>query len=134
MNRLSASVLALTALLSVSANPVFAEAAYPSKPIRIIIPFPPGSGTDSSTRFIAQELTKATGQPVIVDNKAGANGVIAAQSAAQAPPDGYTIFVTTMTTQSVNPHVYKKLPYDPVKDFVSVALMSKAPMLPGGTQ
>ena len=108
---------------------VMAQADYPARPIKIIIPFPAGSGTDSSARFVAQQIAQQTGQAVVVDNKPGANGFIAAQGAAQAAPDGYTVFITTMTTQSVNPFLFKKLPYDPVKDFEPVSLISQSPML-----
>lgn len=108
---------------------VMAQLDYPAKPIKIIIPFPAGSGTDSSARFVAQQIAQQTGQAVVVDNKPGANGFIAAQAAAQAAPDGYTVFITTMTTQSVNPFLFKKLPYDPVKDFEPVSLISQSPML-----
>ncbi len=104
-------------------------AAYPSKAIRFILPFPPGSGTDIGARILAQQVSVQTGQPVVVDNRAGGNGLIAAQAAAQAPADGYTVFVTTMTTQAVNLSLYKKLPYDPAKDFAPVTLLNKSPML-----
>lgn len=120
---LMASLLLLSPLAAV------AQADYPAKPIKIIIPFPAGSGTDSSARFVAQQIAQQTGQAVVVDNKPGANGFIAAQAAAQAAPDGYTIFITTMTTQSVNPFLFKKLPYDPVNDFEPVSLISQSPML-----
>ena len=106
-----------------------APAAYPNKPIRFILPFPPGSGTDIGARILAQQVSNQTGQPVVVDNRAGGNGLIAAQAAAQAPADGYTVFVTTMTTQAVNLSLYKKLPYDPVKDFAPVTLLNRSPML-----
>ena len=120
------------ALLSSAVLLPFAAAAqsdYPSKVIKIIIPFPAGSGTDSSARFVAHQIMQQTRQTVIVDNKPGANGFIAAQAAAQAAPDGYTVFVTTMSTQAVNPYLFKKLPYDPVKDFQAVSLISLSPML-----
>src|SRR6476646_5777367 len=84
---------------------------YPSRPIHIIAPFGPGTATDTVARVVAAELTRLTGQAAIVDNRPGAEGQIGAQAAATAPPDGYTIFVTTQTTQSINQHVYKKLPY-----------------------
>src|SRR5438876_3790692 len=84
---------------------------FPSRPIHIIAPFGPGTATDTVARVVGAELTRLTGQPAIVDNKPGAEGQIGAQAAATAPPDGYTIFVTTQTTQSINQHVYKKLPY-----------------------
>src|SRR5215510_2457133 len=90
---------------------------YPSRPIHIIAPFGPGTATDTVARVVAAELTRLTGQPAVVDNKPGAEGQIGAQAVATAAPDGYTISVTTQTTQSINQHVYKSLPYDPVKSF-----------------
>lgn len=121
----------LTVLVSAGLQPVSAQTAatYPDKPIKFILPFPAGSGTDSSARFVGQGITEATKQPVIVDNRPGADGIIAAQAVARAPADGYTVFITTMTTQSVNPHLYKKLPYDPMKDFAAVSLISRSPMM-----
>lgn len=104
-------------------------AAFPSRPIRFILPFPPGSGTDISARAVAKAITDQTGQAVVVDNRAGGNGLIAAQASAAAPPDGYTVFVTTMTTQAVNLALYRKLPYDPIKDFVPVTRFALSPML-----
>jgi tripartite-type tricarboxylate transporter receptor subunit TctC len=97
---------------------------YPFKPIHIIAPFGPGTATDTVARVIAAELTRQTGQAAVVDNKPGAEGQIGAQAAALAPPDGYTIFVTTQTTQSINQHVYKNLPYDPVKSFAPISALS----------
>ena len=94
---------------------------YPTKPIRIIAAFGPGTATDIVARTIGAELSALTGQPVVIENKAGAEGQIAAQAAAGAPADGYTLFVTTQTTQAINPHVYKALSYDPVKNFQPVA-------------
>lgn len=94
---------------------------YPSKPIRIIAAFGPGTATDVVARVIGAEISTITGQPVVIDNKPGAEGQIAAQTAAAAPPDGYTVFVTTQTTQAINPHVYKSLAYDPVKSFAPVS-------------
>jgi tripartite-type tricarboxylate transporter receptor subunit TctC len=97
---------------------------YPTKPIHIIAPFGPGTATDTVARVIASELTRLTGQAAVVDNKPGAEGQIGAQAAALAPPDGYTLFVTTQTTQSINQHVYKILPYDPVKSFTPISGLS----------
>jgi tripartite-type tricarboxylate transporter receptor subunit TctC len=102
---------------------------YPSRPIRVIVPFPAGSGSDQSARDAANYITRQTGQAVVVDNRPGANGFIAARQAAQAAPDGYTVFVTTMTTQSVNPHLYRRLPYDPRGDFIPVAMLSRSAMV-----
>jgi tripartite-type tricarboxylate transporter receptor subunit TctC len=97
---------------------------YPSRPIHIIAPFGPGTATDAVARVVAAELTRLTGQAAVVDNRPGAEGQIGAQAAASAPPDGYTIFVTTQTTQSINQHVYKNLPYDPVKSFAPISALS----------
>ena len=103
--------------------------AYPSRPITIVIGATPGSTTDGLVRSIAQEVTKETGQVVVVDNKAGANGIIASQYAAHAAPDGYTVFVTTNTTHASNPYMYKNLPYDPVKDFSPVTALVKGDLI-----
>lgn len=97
---------------------------FPSKPIHIISPFGPGTATDTVARVIAAEMSRRTGQSVVVDNRPGAEGQIGAQAAAMAAPDGYTIFVTTQTTQAINQHVYKTLPYDPVKSFAPISALS----------
>ena len=94
---------------------------YPSKPIKIVTAFGPGTATDIAARAIGQDIAVQTGQTVVIENKPGAEGQIAAQSAAAAAPDGYTLFFTTQTTQAINPHVYKSLAYDPVKSFAPVA-------------
>jgi len=123
-------VLAGTAAaLAVAPFGAAAQADYPSKPIRFILPFPPGSGTDVGARMVAKQITDMTGQPVVVDNRAGGNGLIAAQAAATAANDGYTVFITTMTTQAVNLSLYKKLPYDPQADFIPVTRFALSPML-----
>ncbi|MBT2324681.1 tripartite tricarboxylate transporter substrate binding protein [Variovorax paradoxus] len=102
---------------------------YPSKPLTIVVPFAAGSGTDQQARSMAQALSTEYKVPVIVDNRAGASGFLAAQYVAKAPPDGYTMLMTTNTTHAANEHLFKKLPYDPVKDFTPVALLSKGHML-----
>jgi len=94
---------------------------YPARPIKIITAFGPGTATDIAARAIGQDIAVQTGQTVVIDNKPGAEGQIAAQSAAAAAPDGYTLFFTTQTTQAINPHVYKSLAYDPVKSFAPIA-------------
>ncbi|WP_137920521.1 tripartite tricarboxylate transporter substrate binding protein [Hydrogenophaga sp. 2FB] len=103
--------------------------SYPDKPITIVVPFAAGSGTDQQARAMAQALTAEYKATVVVDNKAGASGFIAAQHVAAAAPDGYTLLMTTNTTHAANQHLYKKLPYDPVKDFTPVALLAKGHML-----
>ena len=106
--------------LALAASTVNAQ-PYPSKPITIVVPFAPGSGTNSITRIIAQYLQNALGQSVIVENKVGASGVLAATYVARAAPDGYTLLMATNSTHSANPYLFKKLDYDPVKDFAPVA-------------
>jgi tripartite-type tricarboxylate transporter receptor subunit TctC len=123
-------LLAAGSLLAAAlAAPALHAQTYPSKPITIVVPFAPGSGTDQQARAMAQALTQQYKVPVIVDNKAGASGFIAAQYVAKAAPDGYTLLLTTNTTHAANEHLYKKIPYDPVKDFTPVALLSKGHML-----
>jgi tripartite-type tricarboxylate transporter receptor subunit TctC len=118
---LGAATLALAAAL-----PGIATAqAYPSKPITLVVPFAAGSATDQLARALGQSITEQTKQPVIVENKAGASGMLAAQSAARAAPDGYTVLITTNTTHAANEHLYKKMPYDAVKDFAPVTGLGK---------
>jgi tripartite-type tricarboxylate transporter receptor subunit TctC len=94
--------------------------AYPAKPLKFVIPFSAGSATDAVGRIIAQAMGEALGQTSTVDNKAGANGILGAEAVKGAPGDGYTFLVTTSTTQAANVSLYKKLPYDPVKDFTPI--------------
>jgi tripartite-type tricarboxylate transporter receptor subunit TctC len=104
-------------------------ADFPSKPIKFIVPFPPGSGTDTSARYFSRKLTELTGQPVIVENKPGANGFIAVKAVLNAPADGYTVFVGSNSTLAVNVALFKTLPYDPVADFSPLTMMMRSPAL-----
>ena len=99
--------------------------SYPAKPLTFIVPFAAGSATDQLARALGQSITEQTRQAVVVDNKAGASGMLAAQAAARAAPDGHTVLITTNTTHAANEHLYKKLPYDPVKDFAPVTAIAK---------
>ena len=101
---------------------------YPAKPIRLIVPFPPGGPTDIVARPLAQLLGEALKQQVIVDNRGGAGGAIGADVVAKSPPDGYTLLMATVGTHAINPALYKNLPYDPVKDFAPIALVAAAPI------
>ncbi|WP_280156135.1 tripartite tricarboxylate transporter substrate binding protein [Piscinibacter sp. XHJ-5] len=112
-------------LAAVLAPSAFAQARYPEKPITFIVPFAAGSATDQLARALGQSLSEQAKQAVVVDNKAGASGMLAAQAAAKAPADGYTVLITTNTTQAANEHLYKKLSYDPVKDFMPVTGLGK---------
>ncbi len=101
--------------------------SYPNKPITLVIPFAAGSGTDFVARTVAQKLSERLKQPVVVDNKAGASAQIAAQFVAKAAPDGYTLFMTTNTSHSANPWMFKTLNYDPIKDFTPIVRVGELP-------
>jgi tripartite-type tricarboxylate transporter receptor subunit TctC len=120
------STLAAVAALALAAfaGPASAQ-AYPAKPITFLVPFAAGSATDQLARALGQSITEQTKQAVVVDNKAGASGMMAAQAAARAPADGYTVLISTNTTHAANEHLYRKLPYDPVKDFAPVTGLGK---------
>jgi tripartite-type tricarboxylate transporter receptor subunit TctC len=122
------SVIALLCLGVAAHSPAAAQpTAYPTKPIRLVVPFTPGGSTDILARAIGQELTKAWGQSVIVDNVPGAGGAIGADKVAKAAPDGYTLLMGHIGTLAVNPSLYPKLPYNPVKDFAPVAWVARVP-------
>ena len=103
----------------------YVHADYPDKTITFVVPFAAGSATDQLARALGQEVTRITTQAVVVDDKPGASGFIGAESVKKAAPDGYTVFITTNTTHAANEHLYKKLPYDPVKDFAPVTGLGK---------
>jgi tripartite-type tricarboxylate transporter receptor subunit TctC len=128
-SRFTSASLTLLACLTTGCHGLAAAQNFPSKPIVIVVGSSPGSTTDGLARAIANEMTIVTKQPVIVENKPGASGGIAAQAVARAAPDGYTVFMTTNTTQAANPFLYKKLSYDPVKDFTPVSALVKGYLL-----
>nr|WP_232077742.1 tripartite tricarboxylate transporter substrate binding protein [Variovorax sp. PBL-E5] len=114
-----------TAILA-SAGPLLVQAqGFPDKAITFVVPFAAGTATDQIARTLANGVGAETRQPVIVDNKAGASGFIASQNVAKAAPDGYTVLITTNTTHAANEHLFKKLPYDPVKDFAPITALGK---------
>ena len=96
---------------------------WPAKPVRIVVAYPPGGGIDVMARQLADKLTGAWGQPVVVENKPGANTILAADVVAKAPPDGYTVLFTSDATFAINPHLYAKLPFDPQRDFVPATMV-----------
>ena len=114
-------------LLLVCAAGLAGAQSYPTKPIQFIVPFPPGGGNDTVARAIAQQVGPALGQSIVVDNRPGAGGIIGADAAARAAPDGYTIFLGGVATHAVNPHLHPKLSYDPVRDFAPITLVASAP-------
>ena len=117
-------VVALTTL--VAPQPASAQ-AYPTKPVRMVVPFPPGGSLDIAGRLIAQKLSEAWGQTVVVENKPGAGGNIGADLVAKSPPDGYTILLGALSTHAVNPSLYKTMPYDAAKDFAPITLIAVTP-------
>ena len=96
---------------------------WPSRPVRLVVAYPPGGGIDVLARQLADKLAPQWGQPVVVENKPGANTIVAAESAARSAPDGHTVLMTTDATFSINPHIYARLPYDPQRDFVPVTML-----------
>ena len=106
-----------------------AQDAYPTKAVTMVVPFPPGGGTDTGARWIAQKLSEKWGQPVVVDNKPGAAGMIGADFVSRAKPDGYTIMMTNAQVAVINPSLYKKLPYNPDTAFVPITLVAELPLV-----
>lgn len=116
----------LGALLPAAAS--FAQAdTYPNRPIKMVLPFPPGGGADLTARTLAQKMGDSMGQSIVVENKPGANGALGVDTVAKAAPDGYTILITDRGSLSVNPHLYAKLPYDPLKDFAYIGIATDGP-------
>jgi tripartite-type tricarboxylate transporter receptor subunit TctC len=124
MNALRKTLVAASLCLGAG----MALAAYPDKPIRLVVGFPPGQATDLIARTAARKLQEALGQPVIVDNKPGAAGIIGSETVAKAAPDGYTLVVGSSGTMAINPSLYSKLPYHPLRDFEPISLLSVVPL------
>ena len=121
------AVVAVFALAQADAS--YAQANYPNRPIQLVVTVPPGGAADNVARVIAAKLTDALGQQVIISNRGGAGGTIAAAQVAKSPPDGYTLLLNTITTHGIGPHIYANLQYDPVKDFEPVILVAKLPLI-----
>ena len=118
----------LTFLLVLACGSAWAQ-DYPSKPVRIIVPFAPGGATDIVTRLLAQKLTEAWGQSVIVENRSGAGGNIGGEAAAKSTPDGYTLFMTSGSIVTANPYIYKKMAFDPAKDLIPITNVASGPQV-----
>jgi tripartite-type tricarboxylate transporter receptor subunit TctC len=119
------TAMVLAAGLFAGASAQAQTAAWPSKPIRVIVSFPPGGAADQIARAVAQPLQEALGQPVVVENRAGAGGNIGADAVAKSPADGYTLLMSSGGTVSINPHIYARMPFDPTKDIVPVAAAAR---------
>jgi len=115
-----------TLILMLASASAFSQ-AYPARPIRLVVPYPAGGPLDIMARAIGQKLSEAWKQPVVVDNRAGAGGNIGADLVAKSAPDGYTLLMGAVATHAINPSLYSKIPYDPVKDFAPVALVAQVP-------
>ena len=116
---------ALALLSALSAAPAFAQTPYPDRPIHIVVPFPAGGPSDVMARIIGEKMGADFGQGVVIDNRPGANTLVGAELAAKAAPDGYTLFMAIDSTLVMNPYLYSKLPYDPIKDFTPITLVAK---------
>ena len=117
--------LTLPALLAPRAAP----AAWPEKPVRLVVPFPAGSATDVMARNLQEPLARALGQPVVLDNRAGGNGTVGTEHVAQAAPDGHTLLVYSTSAAAVNPHLIKPLPYDPLRSFAPIGFVAEMPYI-----
>ena len=122
-------VAAAGALTVCFADAACAQAAYPNRQVTMIVPFAPGGGTDTGARIVAQKLSEKWGQPVVVENRGGAAGVIGVDMVAKAKPDGYTLLMGNIGTQSVNPALYPKLPYDADHAFAPISLVAELPLM-----
>jgi len=120
-------LLGAAAGLAAPAVGLHAESAWPRQPLRLVVPFPPGAANDTLGRAIADQLSPRLGQPVIVENRAGAGGAVGSETVARAAPDGYTLLLGHIGTLAVNPAIYPQLPYDVLKDFAPVAMIAKVP-------
>ena len=127
LRRAAVAVVAVVAVLASVAPSTSMAQAYPVKSVRLVVPFPPGGPLDSVGRLIAQKLGEAWGQTVVVDNRPGAGGNIGADLVAKSPPDGYTIVMGALSTHAVNPSLYRRMPYDAVKDFAPITLLAITP-------
>ena len=119
----------IACLLISVAGSAFAQSDYPNRPLRLIVTVPPGGAADFIARLVGGKLSESLGQPVLVENRGGAGGTIAADTVAKAAPDGYTLLQNSITTHGVGPHLYARLPYDPVKDFSAVSGFALLPLI-----
>jgi tripartite-type tricarboxylate transporter receptor subunit TctC len=122
-----AAAALVAGMLCVAAVPAGAQASWPTRTVRIVVPFAAGGTTDILARAVAPELTKAFGQQFVVDNRTGAGGNVGAEIVAHAPPDGYTLLMGTVGTHGINRALYSKLPYDPIKDFAPITMVAGVP-------
>jgi tripartite-type tricarboxylate transporter receptor subunit TctC len=123
------STLAIACALIAPTGLAQSQEAWPTKPVRVVVPFPPGGGTDIVARAIGQKLSQRLRQPVVIDNKPGASTIIGTDAVAKAAPDGYTLLLSGSTSYSVNPALRAKLPYEPVRDLAPIAIVARTPLV-----
>ncbi|MGH8703066.1 MAG: Bug family tripartite tricarboxylate transporter substrate binding protein, partial [Burkholderiales bacterium] len=119
--------LTAAALACAAAGPVAAQPAYPQKPVRLVVPFPPGGGADLYARTVMAKVSPVLGQPIVIENRPGSGTLIGTEFAAKADPDGYTLLLGALANIALNPGLYRKLPYDPKADFVPIGLAVSFP-------
>ena len=128
MNCKAFAIITAVALAAIGPSQALAQ-AYPTKPVRLVVPFPPGGSTDIVARIVAQKLGDRLGQPLVVENRGGAGGTIGTEAVAKSTPDGYTLGFASTSTHAVAPSVYKKIGYDPVRSFAPISLVAVTPYL-----
>src|SRR5690348_7783330 len=121
--------LLLAGTLIFASTALHAQAPYPSRPIQLVVPVPPGGAADFLARIVGGKLADSLGQPVVISNRGGAGGTIASAGVAKAEPDGHTLLLNSITTHGIGPHLYASLPYDPAKDFAPIILLAKLPLI-----
>jgi tripartite-type tricarboxylate transporter receptor subunit TctC len=129
MRLLLGFLLVVAVALGAPLEMVQAQEPYPSRPITLMVPVPPGGAADFIARLLGQKLSDALGQPVIISNRGGASGTIAAEAVAKSAPDGYTLLLNSITTHGIGPHLFSNLPYDPAIDFAPIALVARLPLV-----
>lgn len=126
----AALAFVLTAAVALVASlPARAQDPYPARPIRLVVPYPPGGASDVTARLLGQKMAEAWGQQVIIDNRPGANGIVALEHVAKQPPDGYTLLLANLGPNAINPAIYSKLPYDSIRDFAPITLTTLVPQV-----
>lgn len=128
LSRFASAAMSCAVVAYLACTPAWAQ-PYPSKPVRVIVPYPPGGGLDFAARLVTGKMAESTGQQFLIDNRPGASGIVGAEALIKSAPDGYTIFVGDLASLSLNPILYAKLPYDPFKDFAPIGRLLRAALM-----
>ena len=127
--RVIGGLAALALFAAVKSDAAQAQLAYPAKPLRMLVGFPPGGSTDVLARQVGIKLSEGIGQQIVIDNRPGASGNLASEMVAKGIPDGYTLLMATVASHAINPALYRKLPFDPIRDFQPITLVATYPLL-----